>query len=138
MALDKEYWPCGHMQTYSYGTTESVAIEKYQLVAFGATTELVTGTTSAGMVNAIGRALEAIASGDAGATKMCEVELLTPGTRVYLKAGGTVTAGALVEVEGTDGRVVDMGAAAAGDGSKRIGRALTSGADGELVLVMIG
>lgn len=139
MTIDKEYIGSDAI-THSYATTSSVAIGKYQLVLPGADADTVTGTTSAAAINWIGRANVAVASADAGAATRVEVQILQPGKIYYLVNGGTCTFGSSVELEGTDGRVTDMGSAASADGQKRIGKMMgaTTSTDGAWVPILIG
>jgi hypothetical protein len=122
--------------SFKYGTTSSVAILKYQLVLFGASSSVVTGTTAADTELAIGIANEAVSSAEAGATKKVEVLLLAAGDIYPMLAGGTVTAGKRVACEGTDGKIVDVGATPASGSVIGIALASTSTED-DLIPVLI-
>ena len=121
-------------------TTSGETITKYQILYYGATADTVTAVTGAAGILGTFRAMESAASTVTGVSgHRIECELLCPGDIVYLLNGGTCTIGTPVEIEGNDGRVADMGAAASGDGQKKIGRALEgSTTDGDPVLVLIG
>ncbi len=89
-----------------FATTSSVAIVKYQMVAFGADNDTVTGTSDANLC--IGIAMQAVASGDAGAATRIQVRL--NGSAVVPMIGnGTVTMGKLAVTTGTAGKVTDTG-----------------------------
>lgn len=126
----------GEKITHKFGTTSGVAIAKGQLVKYGATTSVVTGTTAADSELIIGIACEAVASADAGATTEIEVMFLMPGDIFPLINGSSCTAGTRVACEGNDGRVTDVGATPASGSVIGIALATTS-TDGDLVPVLI-
>ena len=101
-----------------------------QLVMFDTTDDLVIGTTVADQEDTIGIALKAAVDGG-----RLPVRLLGHAI-VPMIAGGTVTRGLKVKVEGADGRVVNIGAS--DDAGMAVGRALKSSAtDGDLIPVLI-
>lgn len=90
----------------------------------------VTATTVADTKLAIGVALNAAGSGE-----NVDVRLLGCGIFVMI-AGGTVTRGTKVKVEGADGRVTDLGGS--DDDALSVGRALKStSTDGDLIPVLV-
>lgn len=117
----------------SFATTSSVAIAKYQMVAFGADDDTITGTSDANLC--IGIAMEAISSGDAGSTKRCQVRL-NGAAIVPMIGNGTVTRGKLAVATGTAGKATDSGSTP--DARTIVGRFLRSSAvDGDYVPVLI-
>lgn len=116
-------------------TTAGVAIQKGQLVAFGADSDTVTGTTIADGILNIGTALDDVLLADAG-TKKVEVLLLQPGTIVPMLVGAAVTRGSIVSCQGATGRVKD--APVTPDPRSLLGKALDASATaGDLVPVLI-
>lgn len=125
----------GNQLTHVYGLKSADAFVKGQLVQFtsGSSTE-VTSVTSADMETTIGIYRGASATAASGDTS--EIIFLVPGEIRWLINGGTCTAGTRVAVEGTDGRVTNVGATPA-SGSV-IGIALaTNSTDGNYVPVLI-
>ena len=109
-----------------FATTTGVAIAKKQLVKYGANADTVTGVTTANDPSIIGTSEEDVPADKAGPTKRIQVRLLS-GSGVYVMInGGTVTAGKKIVCGGTDGRVVDVGVAAATDATAVLGFALNS------------
>ncbi len=117
----------------TFGTTAAVAITQYQMVAFGASDDLITGTSDANLC--IGFAMKAVASGDAGPTNRIQVRL--NGNAIMLAVGnGTVTRGAQAVATGTAGKVTNAGATP--DARTVVGRFMASNAvDGDFVPVLI-
>lgn len=114
-------------------TSDSFAL--YQLVCFdSASSTNVTASTSANVETAIGIAMEAITTAAAG--REIEIMLLADGDIFPLINGGTCTAGVKCAVEGTDGRVTDVGATPASGSVIGISLATTS-TDGDFVPVLI-
>lgn len=99
------------------------AVAEYQLVKFGADADTVTGTTVDADSAVIGVAVESISSADATAGRTFCVRLLGS-VVVPMIAGGTITLGSKLEVEGTSGRVISVGTAAAADARNIVGIAL--------------
>ena len=134
MAIVPNFYEPGCGLYAQFATTSSVAIAKYQMVAFGADDDTITGTSDTNLC--IGIAMEAVASGDAGATKRILVRL--NGSAVVPMIGnGTVTRGKLAVATGTAGKVTDTGATP--DARTVVGRFLKSDAtDGNHVPVLIG
>jgi len=126
------YEPSGPLE-HEFATTSAVAIAQYQMVAFGASDDIITGTSDTNLC--IGIAMEAVAAGDAGATKRIRVRL--NGKAIIPMIGnGTVTRGKLAVTTGTAGKVTDTGATP--DARTVVGRFLKSDAvDGNLVPVLI-
>ncbi len=117
----------------TFGTTSSVAIVKGAAVAFGASSDLVTGTSDANLN--IGVAQNAVASASAGATTLCTVRLFGSGI-VYMIGNGTVTRGKKAVHTGTAGKVTDAGSTP--DARTVVGIFLDSNStDGDLVPVLI-
>lgn len=119
---------------FSFATTSSVAIVKYQMVAFGADDDTITGTSDANLC--IGIAMETVASADAGATKRIKVRLVGGSKIVPMIGNGTVTRGKLAVATGTAGKVTDTGSTP--DARTVVGRFLASNAvDGNHVPVLV-
>lgn len=108
----------------------------YQAVVFdsGSSTN-VTATTAADSEAVIGIAMEAITTAAAG--REIEILLLAPGDIFVMINGGTCTAGLSVAIEGTDGRVTNVGATPASGSCIGIALATTS-TDGDYVPVLVG
>ena len=132
MSVEPRFYTSEELE-FPFATTSAVAISKYQMVAFGADDDTITGTSDTNLC--IGIAMETVASGDAGATKRIKVRLL--GCKVVPMIGnGTVTRGKLAVTTGTAGKVTDTGATP--DGRTVVGRFLASNAvDGNHVPVLI-
>ena len=121
--------------THKYVCKTGDTFVKYQAVCFdsGSSTN-VTATTSADVETAIGVALENVTSAAAGTE--IEILLWPVGDIQTMINGGTCTAGSDVAIEGTDGRVTNVGATPA-NGSV-IGRVYaTTSTDGDYVPVLI-
>lgn len=118
---------------HKFATTSSVAIAKYQMVAFGADDDTITGTSDANLC--IGIAMEAVASGEAGATKKIDV-LLNGRAIVPMIGNGSCTRGKLAVATGSAGKVTDTGSTP--DARTVVGRFLKSDAtDGNHVPVLV-
>lgn len=132
MSVEPRFYS-GEELEFSFATTSSVAIVKYQAVAFGADDDTITGTSDANLN--IGIAMETVASADAGPTKRIKVRLL--GSKIVPMVGnGTVTRGKLAVHTGTAGKVTDSGATP--DARTVVGRFLVSNAtDGNHVPVLM-
>ena len=117
----------------TFGTTSAVAIAQYQMVAFGASDDLITGTSDTNLC--IGFAMKAVAAGDAGATNRIQVRL--NGSAIVLGIGdGTVTRGKLAVTTGTAGKVTDTGSTP--DFRTVVGRFMASNAvDGSYVPILV-
>lgn len=130
--LPQFYEPSGPLE-HEFATTSSVAIVQYQMVAFGADDDTITGTSDANLC--IGIAMEAVASGDAGASKRIRVRLNGKAI-VPMIGNGTVTRGKLAVATGSAGKVTDTGSTP--DARTVVGRFLSSNAvDGNHVPVLI-
>lgn len=134
MAIEPRFYNSEEVLEATFATASGVAIVKYQMVAFGADDDTITGTSDANLC--IGFAMEAVASGDAGATKRIRVAL--NGVAVVPGIGnGTVTRGTLAVATGTAGKLTDSGATP--DARTVVGRFLKSDStDGNHVPVLIG
>lgn len=133
MSVLPQFYEPGGSLYHEFATTASVAIAKYQMVAFGASDDTITGTSDANLC--IGIAMEAVASGDAGSSKRILVRL--NGSAIIPMIGnGTVTRGKLAVATGTAGKVTDSGGTP--DARTVVGRFLASNAtDGNHVPVLI-
>jgi hypothetical protein len=117
-----------------FATTSSVAIAQYQMVAFGADDDTITGTSDANLC--IGIAMAAVSSSAAGASTRVQVRL-NGSAIVPMIGNGTVTRGKLAVATGTAGKVTDTGATP--DARTVVGRFLASSStDGDRVPVLIG
>lgn len=133
MAVLPTFYEPNNPLILKFATTSAVAIVKGQLVAFGADDDTITGTSDTNLC--IGIAMEAVAAGEAGATKRIDVRLI--GSAIVPMIGnGTVTRGKLAVTTGTAGKVTDSGATP--DARTVVGRFLKSDStDGNLVPVLI-
>lgn len=133
MAVLPQFHEPGGRLEQQFATASGVAIAKYAMVAMS-DDDTVTGTSDANLC--IGIAMEAVASGDAGATRKIAVRLM--GSAIVPMIGnGTVTRGKLAVATGTAGKVTDTGSTP--DARTVVGRFLKSSAvDGDYVPVLIG
>jgi hypothetical protein len=101
------------------GITATAALEQFRAVSH-------TGGYPSDGGNALGFTTLAVANGGRASVAVLGTAIAT--------AGAAITAGALLEVDGTVGKVITH----AGGGNKEVGRALTSAAaDGDQIEVLI-
>lgn len=133
MAILPKFYEPQNPLIHNFATTSSVAIAKYQMVAFGASDDIITGTSDANLC--IGIAMEAVSSSEAGSTKRIDVRL-NGSAIVPMIGNGTVTRGKLAVATGSAGKVTDTGSTP--DARTVVGRFLASNAtDGDHVPVLI-
>ena len=121
--------------THKFTCKTSDTFVLYQLVYFDSgSSTTVTATTGANGETAIGIAMEAITTAAAG--REIEIMLLGDGDIFPLINGSSCTAGVKVAIEGTDGRVTDVGATPASGSVIGIALATTS-TDGDYLPVLI-